>query len=85
MARRVLSALLHNGVSIGDPLNGYAFIFYFSFRFRKTFKYIWPIKSLPAYFKKAPINPVYSNFNIAVSFTDKSINLKLIFVEIWNA
>ena len=43
------------------------------------------LKSLPAYFKKAPINPVHPNLDITVQFTNKSINLKFIFVEIWSA
>ena len=50
MARWVLGAPLRGGVSIGGPPNGYAFIFYFFFRFGKISKYAWPIKKPPALF-----------------------------------
>ena len=46
MARRVLGALLRSGVSMGGPPDGYAFIFYFSFRFKEISKYVWPIGGL---------------------------------------
>ena len=44
MVCRVLDAPLRNGVSMGGPFNGYAFVFYFFLCFREIFKYIWPIK-----------------------------------------
>ena len=50
MVRWMLGALLYGGVSIGNPPDGYAFVFYFSFRFRKIFKYVWPIGGLPGPF-----------------------------------
>ena len=50
MACWVLGALLRGGASIGDPLNGYTFVFYFSLRFRKIPKYAWPIKKPPGLF-----------------------------------
>ena len=40
----VLSAHLRGDASIGGPFKGYIFIFYFFFRFREIFKYVWPIK-----------------------------------------
>ena len=41
-----------------------------------------PLKSLSAYFKKAPINPVHPGLDIAVQLTDKSINMEFIFVKV---
>ena len=44
MVYRVLGAHLRDGVSIGGPLKGYTFVFYFSFCFKEISKYVWPIK-----------------------------------------
>ena len=43
-----------------------------------------PLKNLPAYFKKAPINHIHSGLDITVQFTDENINMEFIFVEIWS-
>ena len=43
MVCRVLGAPLYGGVSTGGPFEGYTFVFYFFFRFKKIFKYAWPI------------------------------------------
>ena len=50
MIRRVLSAFLRGGASIGGPPKSYIFVFYFSFYFGKIFKYAWPIGEPPGLF-----------------------------------
>ena len=35
-----------------------------------------PLKSLSAYFRKTPINPIHSGLDIAVQLADKSINIE---------
>ena len=50
MAYRVLGAPLYNIASMGNPFNGYIFVFYFPFCFGEIFKYILPIKEFPGLF-----------------------------------
>ena len=50
MAYWVFGALLYGGALIGDPPDGYAFVFYFFFYFGKIFKYMWPIGGPPGPF-----------------------------------
>ena len=84
MVYQVLGALLRGGVLIGGPFNGYTFVFYFFFALKRSLNMHGSLESLQAYFKKTPINPIHPGLNIAVSFTDKNINLEFIFVEIWS-
>ena len=58
--------------------------FIFLFALERSLSMCGPLKGLPARFKKTPINSVHPNLDIAIQFTDKSINLKFIFVEIWS-
>ena len=50
MVCRVFGALLRGGALMGGPPDGYAFVFYFFFRFGKIFKYVWPIEGPPGPF-----------------------------------
>ena len=67
MVYRVFGAPLRGGVSIGGLFNGYAFVFYFFFfALERSLSMHGPLESLLAYFRKTPINPIYSGLNIAV-------------------
>ena len=56
--------------------------FIFLFALERSLSMQGPLESLPAYFKKAPINPIHSGLDIAVQFTDESIDMEFIFVKI---
>ena len=63
----MLGALLHGGALIGGFLNDYISVFYFFFFTLKRYLNMYNLlESLSAYFKKAPINPVYPNLNITI-------------------
>ena len=59
--------------------------FIFLFALERSLSMCGPLEGLPARFRKTPINPVHPSLDIAIQLTDKSIDLKFIFIEIWNA
>ena len=59
--------------------------FIFLFALERSLSMCGLLEGLLARFRKALINPVYPSLDIAILFTDKSIDLKFIFVEVWSA
>ena len=62
----MFGALLYGDVLISGPFNNYTFVFYFFFILEKSLSIYGLLKSLLAYFKKTPINPIYSGLDIMV-------------------
>ena len=66
MACRVLGAFLRGGVLKGGFPGGYTSVFYLFFILKRSLSMYGPLESLPAYFKKNPINPVHPSLDITV-------------------